>query len=113
MLNVIIGIVLVMIANVLLGASLAKLKENFNKQKMLNGIFKIVCIVLAVIFMYLCSYLNPDIMILNIRGTDINLIEGIRLIGIAGIVFYGGQSLKKLADLIKVSTAINNNKEEE
>lgn len=101
-----------MLANVFLGATLAKFKENFNKQNLVNGLFKIICIVVAVGFMYLCSYLNPDIMALNVSGTDINLIEGIRLIGIAGIVYYGGKSLKKLADLIKVSTAINSEREE-
>lgn len=100
-----------MSANVLLGATVAKLKQEFNKENLINGIFKATCIIIAVAFMYLCSYLNPDIMVLNVNGSDINLIEGIKLIGIAGIVYYGAQSLKKLANLIKVSTAIDTERE--
>lgn len=112
MIKILIGAVLVMLSNVLLGATLAKLKEEFNKQNLLNGLFKATCIIIAVAFMYACSYLNPNIIVLNMNGVDVNLIEGIRLIGIAGIVYYGGQSLKKLANILKVSTAIDNNEEE-
>lgn len=113
MVKVILGVVLTMISNVLLGASLAKFKQEFTKDNFLNGLFKIACIIASVSFMYLCSFLNPDIMVLNVNGLDINLIEGIRLIAVAGIIFYGGQSLKKLAELIKVSTAIEDSKKEE
>lgn len=112
MLNIIIGVILVMISNVLLGASLAKLKKEFNKETFFNGIFKIVCIGVSVGFMYLCSYLNPDIMVLNINGIDVNLITGIQLIGIAGITLYGAESLKKLANIIKVSSSMNLTKED-
>lgn len=111
MIKIILGVILAMSANVLLGATVAKLKQEFNKENLINGIFKATCIIIAVAFMYLCSYLNPDIMVLNVNGSDINLIEGIKLIGIAGIVYYGAQSLKKLANLIKVSTAIDTERE--
>lgn len=110
--NIILGVILVMLANTLLGATLAKLKKKFSKKNLLNGLFKATCIILAVIFMYACSYLNPNIMVLNMNGTDVNLIDGIKIIGVAGIVYYGAQSLKKLADLIKVSTAISKSEEE-
>ena len=46
-------------------------------------------------------------MVLNINGLEVNLIDGIKIIGVAGIVYYGGQSLKKLAEILKVSTALS------
>lgn len=113
MLKIMIGVICVMFANVLLGASLAELQKEFNKKNLLKGLFKIGCIGLAIGLMYLCSYLNPDIMVLNINGIDVNLIAGIEVIGIAGIVYYGAEDLKKLAKIIKVSTAIETNKKEE
>lgn len=113
MLKIIIGVLLVMCSNTLLGATIAKLKKKFNKQNLINGLFKATCILFAVAFMYACSYLNPDIMVLNVSGVDVNLIDGIKIIGVAGIVYYGGQSLKKLADILKVSTALNSGEEKE
>ncbi len=107
MYKIIIGVLLVMLSNTLLGATIAKLKKKFNKKNLINGLFKATCIILAVAFMYVCSYLNPDIMVLNINGLEVNLIDGIKIIGVAGIVYYGGQSLKKLAEILKVSTALS------
>ena len=61
MLNLFIGLVATMLANVLLGMTLAKLKQGFNKKKLLEGLVKIVSILAGVGLMYLTSYLNPDI----------------------------------------------------
>lgn len=106
MINIIIGLACVMLSNILLGTSLATLKKQFNKTTFINGIVKALLIVASVCSMYLCSYLNPDIMVANINGQDVNLISGMELIFIAGIVFYGFKSLVKLKDLLKLKTNI-------
>lgn len=95
-----------MLANILLGASIAKLKEEFNKENLLNGIFKASMIVISTALIYFCGYLNPDVMAVEINGTVVNLIEGIRLITLAGIILYGAKSLTKLAETIKITTAV-------
>ena len=100
MLNLFIGLVATMLANVLLGMTLAKLKQNFNKKKLLEGLVKVVSILSGVGLMYLTSYLNPDILVANINGTNVNLIDAIKLLFMAGIVMYGSQ------DLIKLKTEI-------
>jgi hypothetical protein len=104
--NLFIGLIAVMLANVFFGASLAKLKQEFNKENLLNGLFKIFTIVTGTGLIYLCGYLNPNIMVVEIQGNIVNLIEGIRLIAIAGIVFYGAKSLSKLIETIKINTAV-------
>ena len=104
--NIIIGLGCVMLSNILLGTSLATLKKQFNKKTFLNGIIKAVLIIVSVLAMYLCSYLNPDIMVANINGQEVNLISGMELIFIAGIVFYGFKSLLKLKDLLKLKTNV-------
>lgn len=107
MLNLFIGLVATMLANILLGMTLAKLKQNFNKKKFLEGLVKVISILLGIGLMYLTSYLNPDILVANINGTNVNLIDAIKLLFMAGIVMYGSQDLTKLRDILKLKTEIN------
>lgn len=106
MIKIVIGLVSVMIANVLLGVTLAKLKKEFNKEKLLNGLVKYMSIVLGVLLMYLAGYLNSDIMIANINNVEVNLMTGIEVLFVSGIVFYGMQDLIKLKDLLGLSNDI-------
>lgn len=106
MLNLFIGLVATMLANILLGMTLAKLKQTFNKKKMLEGLVKVVSILSGVGLMYLTSYLNSDILAANINGTNVNLIDAIKLLFMAGVVMYGSQDLIKLKDILKLKTEI-------
>lgn len=112
MLNLFIGLVSTMVANILLGMTLAKLKQNFNKKKFLEGLVKVVSVLSGVGLMYLTSYLNPDILVANINGTNVNLIDAIKLLFMAGIVMYGSQDLIKLKNILKLKTEINDVQEE-
>lgn len=106
MLNLFIGLVSTMAANILLGMTLAKLKQNFNKKKFLEGLVKVISILLGIGLMYLTSYLNPDILVTNINGTNVNLIDAIKLLFMAGIIMYGSQDLIKLKDILKLKTEV-------
>lgn len=106
MIRLSIGLISVMIANVIMGITLAKLKSQFNKKKCLEGLVKIASIIISILLMYLCSYLNADIMVASINGMNVNLIDAIELLFTAGIVYYGSQDLIKLKDILKVKTEI-------
>lgn len=106
MIKIIIGLVSVMLANVLLGVTLAKLKQEFKKEKLLSGLVKYLGIVLGVLLMYLTGYLNPDIVVANINGIKVNLMAGIEVLFISGIVYYGVQDLIKLKNLLGLSNDI-------
>ena len=112
MIKLSIGLISVMIANVIMGMTLAKLKSKFSKKKCLEGIVKILSIVISISLMYLCSYLNSDIMVASINGMNVNLIDAIELLFTAGIVYYGSQDLVKLKDILQVKTEINDAVEE-
>lgn len=112
MLNLFIGLLATMLANVLLGMTLAKLKQNFNKKKFLEGLVKVISILMGIGLMYLTSYLNPDILVANINGTNVNLIDAIKLLFMAGIIMYGSQDLIKLKDILKLKTEITDLQEE-
>ena len=106
MIKLSIGLMSVMIANVIMGITLAKLKSQFNKKKCLEGLVKIASIIISILLMYLCSYLNADIMVASINGMNVNLIDAIKLLFTAGIVYYGSQDLIKLKDILQVKTEI-------
>lgn len=106
MIKIIIGLVSVMIANVLLGVTLAKLKQEFKKEKLLSGLVKHLGIVLGVLLMYLTGYLNPDIVVANINNVEVNLMTGIEVLFISGIIYYGMQDLIKLKNLLGLSNDI-------
>lgn len=106
MIRLSIGLISVMVANVIMGMTLAKLKSKFSKKKCLEGIVKILSIVISISLMYLCSYLNSDIMVASINGMNVNLIDAIELLFTAGIVYYGSQDLIKLKDILQVKTEI-------
>lgn len=109
MIKIIIGLVSVMIANVLLGVTLAKLKQEFKKEKLLSGLVKYLGIILGVSLMYLTGYLNPNIVVANINNVEVNLMAGIKVLFISGIIFYGMQDLIKLKDLLGLSNDITPN----
>lgn len=106
MIKIIIGLVSVMIANVLLGVTLAKLKQEFKKEKLLSGLVKYLGIFLGISLMYLAGYLNPDIIVANINNAKVNLLSGIEVLFISGIVYYGMQDLIKLKNLLGLSNDI-------
>ena len=106
MIKIVIGLVSVMIANVLLGVTLAKLKKEFNKEKLLNGLVKYMSIIIGVLLMYLAGYLNSNIMIANINNVEVNLMTAIEILFVSGIVYYGMQDLIKLKDLLGLSNDI-------
>lgn len=108
MLNSFIGLASVMLANIFMGVTLAKLKKNFNKKKFLEGLVKVGGVLVAVGLLYLASRFNPDILVANVNGTNMNLIDAMNLLFTTGIVIYGGQDLIKLKDILKLKTEITN-----
>ncbi|MBQ6282301.1 MAG: phage holin family protein [Bacilli bacterium] len=102
MIKIIIGLICVMISNVLLGCSLATIKKEWNKNKFLNGLFKAFFIIISCILLYLCSYLNPNILIISIDGNNLNLIDGMKVIFISGISLYGYNDLIKLKEMFTI-----------
>ena len=107
MINLSIGLISVMVANVIMGITLAKLKSKFSKKKCLEGLVKIASIIISILLMYLCSYINADIMVASINGMNVNLIDAIELLFTAGIVYYGSQDLIKLKDILQLKTEIS------
>lgn len=106
MINLLIGLVASMIANFLLGTNLATLKDEFDKRKMISGLLKIGGIVLGVIAMLICAYYTRDIMVININSQNVNLLDAMKAIFVAGITYYGTQDVSKLIKILNVKVPV-------
>lgn len=112
MINLLIGLIASMIANILLGVNLSKLKDEYNKDKMKSGLLKIGGIVLGIGAMLGCAYLTKDIMVININSQNVNLLDAMRTIFIAGITYYGAQDVSKLIKILNVKVPVADKSDE-
>lgn len=106
MIDLLIGLVAAMVANFLLGTNLATLKDEFDKKKMLSGLLKIGGVVLGVGAMLGCAYLTKNIMVININNQNVNLLDAMRMIFVAGITYYGAQDVSKLIKILNVKVPV-------
>jgi hypothetical protein len=104
MIKIIIGLICVMLANIILGSSIAKLKKEWNISTFLNGLSKAGFIVLGAGLMYLCGHLNPNVLSISIDNQSYNIIDAMRIMFISGIVYYSGKDITKLRELLKIPT---------
>lgn len=109
MINILVGLVCVMLANVVLGITLAKLKKEFKTDKLLNGMIKYLSMVVGVCLMCLAGNINPDVMVANINGIEMNLNDAMSIVFISGMMYYAYQDLMKLKKLLGVSKEIDPN----
>ena len=108
LIDITIGLIFLIIANIGLGASEAKiLFDNFDLKKLRQGILKAIIVIVSAYLMYIAGKLNPDIIAINIDGQELNLMTAIQIVLTGGFVFYGNECRKKLALAInsKVNTS--------
>jgi len=106
LIDITIGLIFLIIANIGLGASEAKLLfDNFDWKKLRQGVFKAIIIIVSAYLMYIAGKLNPDIIAINIEGQELNLMTAIQIVLVGGFVFYGNECIKKLK--LAVNSKIN------
>lgn len=113
MFGLLLGLICLMFANFLLGTNLATLKKEYDKDKMVSGIVKIGGVVLGIVFMLGSAYLTKDIIVANVNNQNVNLLDGMKYVFMAGIVFYGAQDVNKLVKILKVNVPISEKTEQE
>ena len=113
MFGLLLGLICLMFANFLLGTNLATLKKEYDKDKMVSGIIKIGGVVLGIVLMLGSAYLTKDIIVANVNNQNVNLLDGMKYVFMAGIVFYGAQDINKLVKILKVNVPISEKTEQE
>lgn len=105
--KLVIGLLCVMFTNIMLGSSLAKIKQEFKSGTLWNGVYKALAIIISMFLMSVMAYFNPDVLLVSINGVNLNMKSAMEIIMTGGISMYGAMCLKKIAKLIGVTTSIN------
>ena len=92
------ALLVVMLINTLQGTTLANIKNLFNKETLLKGIYKSLTIAVSFCGLYIAIYFVPDFEIFGFSGMDI--ITGITAVA---IVKYAADIAVKLVELIGLS----------
>ncbi len=100
--KIIVGLIICIISNIFLGMALSNLNKKFDKKAFKIGIKKAVYVFIGSGLLLAGSFFVPNIMVINIGGLNVNLIDGMKSIFTAGIVLYGSQSLNKLIKILNV-----------
>lgn len=103
----IIGLLLIMIANALLGSGIAKLYKEFNWKVSKAGMLRILSIFLGVVILYIVGFLNKELLVMNINGTNMSILQVLDCISISGILFYSVKCVKQIIEIIGVYIPIN------
>ena len=106
--NLILGLIAVMGANIALGSSLAKLKEEFSRENLKRGLMKALMIISGLLLMLGCAYLNQDMIIASINNNNVTLLEAMKYLFTTGIMVYGIMDIGKLGKLLGLSTKVEN-----
>lgn len=111
MVKMLIGLAALMLANIFLGTSISKLKKSFKKDKLKNGTLKAIFIFIGISFMWLCGYLNPDVVTVEFQGIVVNVETAMTMIIKAAMGTYFVLDINKLAKVFGVKISENDLKE--
>lgn len=91
-------------ANIVLGAELARMKNEFAKEKLYAGMFKAGTVLVGITLLYGSALLN-DVPVTEVAGIQVNFIGAMQFIFNAGVLVYGALALDKLRKLFGVKVA--------
>ncbi|MEG2457391.1 MAG: hypothetical protein RSB41_00665 [Bacilli bacterium] len=106
-----ISLALLMMANILAGKSIADIKKEFNRSKLIAGITKAV-FTLVSIFLISLSSLVYNLDIASINGVNVNALKLMNIILIAVIIMHGVKATRKIIELFQVKVIIDELREE-
>ena len=112
-LNLSIGLMGLMIINIVLGSVDAIFKKSFDKQRFIQGIIKGVIVTFCFMGTYYIGKLNPDVIVIDVNGQEVNVLTSIYLTILAGFITYAKQVIDKLRMFINGNFEVENNNKSE
>lgn len=91
-----VGLILLMLANIMLGSVSSIFDGTFNWKKFLIGIGKSTVVVLSFYLVLIAGNLNSDMVMITFGETPMNLSDAVSFTLIGGLYFYAKQVFDKL-----------------
>jgi len=95
-----VGVLLFMVANIMAGSYQAWAEGKFDKVTMLKGVKKALIILIGFGFVYGGGLLNPDVLVMDVNGTEVNIMTAIYSGALLAFVAYGKQAIEKLFKIV-------------
>lgn len=102
MFNVGIGVLILATVNVILGSLNAIVNGKFNKAKFSKGTLKAIIISGCLLATAYAGWLNPNIIAIDLGGTNVNLLTATNTILVGSFIVYATMVVNKFAVLLKV-----------
>jgi len=98
--NLSIGMVLLMTVNITLGSLNAIFDGKFNWKKFIKGVGKSTVVALCIGTTYYAGSLNPDILVMELNGTQVNLLTAVYTAIFSAYLWYAKEDVIKIYSLI-------------
>lgn len=98
------GLLLLIVANIILGSVGAAISKTWDWTKFWNGITKGIAVTAALVAVYYAGYLNPDLLVIETGGQTVNLMTAIYIALMAAFTVYAVDVVKKLRDMLTSAT---------
>ena len=96
MINLLGSLALAIIANMLLGSITSIVDKKFDLKKLGKGFIKSVVILISIGLLWVAGILSPNVKVLD----DWTIIMGVEAITLMSFVWYGGQAVLKLKNIM-------------
>ena len=107
-----ISLLILICINIVLGSVNGIFQQQFDKVKFGRGITKGLVVSLCFYLILIVGRLNPNILVINVDGNEVNLGNATYLLMLSGYLFYGKECLGKLSSFVsgkyKIDEVITN-----
>lgn len=101
---------IIIIANTVFRIAETIHSQSFDKEALWSGLKKNILVFIGMSLIFCAGYLLPEVSI-TFSGEEVTLVEGVRLVILASIAYYGVKCLSALKDLLLPSADASNKKE--
>ena len=104
--TVVLSLICLMVANIIMGKKLADFKDEYNKEKLVNGISKAGFSLLGLSLVYISTLIYP-MNVAKVNGQIVTTLSGATILLKASNVLYGCKVLVKIKNLLTVNIPVN------
>lgn len=95
-----VGLLMLIIANIALGSISAIIVCEWDFEKFWRGAVKALVIAAALMAVYYAGYLNPDLIVIDMGGEEVNLMTAVYLLMLSAFGYYAVEVVGKLKNAI-------------
>lgn len=103
--KVIISLICLMIANIVIGTKIADFKQEFNKEKLVNGISKAIFTLIGLALIYASTMVFP-MNVAEINGEMVTTLTGATILLKGANLIYAGKVLVKIKDIFALNIPV-------